>query len=133
MLRQLTIEQGIQQFLALQREFEPQLQATEETFRQPRIQAMIQLQARLTALSGSSHNGASMENLIRSVADLQRRLEEAGVPSVVIGGLAVSAWGEPRLTRDADLKVLARRDERGRILEWMADFTTLHADPAEAF
>ena len=133
LLRQLTIEQGIQQFLALQREFEPQLQATEETFRQPRIQAMIQLQARLTALTGNHHIGASMENLIRSVADLQQRLEEAGVPSVVIGGLAVSAWGEPRLTRDADLKVLARRDERGRILELVSDFTPLHADPDEAF
>ncbi|MFZ1475357.1 MAG: hypothetical protein WBE17_10665, partial [Anaerolineae bacterium] len=59
--------------------------------------------------------------------------EEAGVPSVVIGGLAVSAWGEPRLTRDADLKVLARRDERGRILELVSDFTPLHADPDEAF
>ena len=82
---------------------------------------------------GDVYKRQSMENLIRSVADLQRRLEEAGVPSVVIGGLAVSAWGEPRLTRDADLKVLARRDERGRILELMADFTTLHADPAEAF
>lgn len=74
-----------------------------------------------------------MESLIRSVADLQQRLEEAGVPSVVIGGLAVSAWGEPRLTRDADLKVLARRDERGRILELVSDFTPLHADPDEAF
>lgn len=133
LLRQLTIEEGIQQFLALQREFEPQLQATEEAFRQPRIQAMIQLQARLTALTGSRYNGANMEHLIRSVADLQQRLEEAGLPSVVIGGLAVSAWGEPRLTRDADLKVLARRDERGRILALVADFTPLHADPDEAF
>lgn len=63
LLRQLTIEEGIQQFLALQREFEPQLQATEETFRQPRIQAMIQLQARLAALTGNHHIGASMESL----------------------------------------------------------------------
>ena len=55
---------------------------------------------------------AVMENLVRSVARLQQCLEQAGIPSAVIGGLAVSAWGEPRLTRDADLKGLARRDER---------------------
>lgn len=131
LLRQLTIEQGIQQFLTLQREFEPQLQETEEIFRQSRIQALTQLQTRLVALN--NRNGASMENLIRSVVDLQQRLEKAGIPSVVIGGLAVSAWGEPRLTRDADIKVLARRDERGHILQLVADFTPLHADPDEAF
>ena len=131
LLRHLTLEQGMQQYLALQREFEPQLQETEGIFRQQRIDALTQLQARLATLN--TRNGAVMEHLIRSVADLQRRLEEAGVPSAVIGGLAVSAWGEPRLTRDADLKVLARRDERGRILELVADFTPLHADPDEAF
>lgn len=73
-----------------------------------------------------------MENLVRSVASLQHRLEQAGIPSAVIGGLAVSAWGEPRLTRDADLKVLAQRDERSRILQLLEDFTPLHANPDEA-
>ena len=131
LLRHLTPEQGIQQYLALQREFEPQLQETEGIFRQQRIHALIQLQARLVTLN--SRHGAFMEHLIHSVADLQRRLEKAGIPSAVIDGLAVSAWGEPRLTRDADLKVLARRDERSRILELVADFTPLHADPDEAF
>lgn len=131
LLRHLTLEQGMQQYLALQREFEPQLQQTEGIFRQQRIDALTQLQARLASLD--TRNGVVMEHLIRSVADLQRRLEGAGIPSAVIGGLAVSAWGEPRLTRDADLKVLARRDERGRILELVADFTPLHADPDEAF
>lgn len=130
-LRQLGIEEGIEQYLALQREFEPQLQETEAIFREQRNQALAQLQARLAALN--SRNGAFMEQLIRSVADLQRRLKEAGVPSVVIGGLAVSAWGEPRLTRDADLKVLARRGERDHILQLLGDLTPLHVDPGEAF
>lgn len=74
-----------------------------------------------------------MQNLIRSVADLQQRLEKEGIPSVVIGGLAVSVWGEPRLTRDVDLKVLGQREERGRLLQILADCTPLHADPDEAF
>jgi len=131
LLGRLTLEQGIQHYLALQAEFEPRLQETEALFRQPRIEAAFQLQARLARLNAS--NGAAMQNLVRSVADLQHRLEEAGIPSAVIGGLAVGAWGEPRLTRDADLKVLARRDERSRVLHLLADFTPLHADPDEAF
>lgn len=135
MLRALTLEQGIQQFLALQREFEPLLRQTETFFRAPRNQALSQLQTRLRTLNNlmtQRTDGNPMEHLVRSVAALQQRFAEAGVPSAVIGGLAVSAWGEPRLTRDADLKVLARRDEREHILELLADLTPLHADPDEA-
>lgn len=130
LLRRLTVEEGIQRYLALQVEFEPQLQASEPYFRQQRNDALAQLQARLLTLN--HRNGSVMENLVRSVASLQQRLEAAGIPSVVIGGLAVSVWGQPRLTRDADLKVLARRDERDRLLRLLADFTPLHADPDEA-
>lgn len=131
LLRDLSIEDGVRQVLALQRGFEAQLQQTEAVFRQPRSQTLIEMQARLATLN--RRNGASMEQLFQSVADVQLRMEQAGLPSVVIGGLAVGAWGEPRLTRDADLKVLARRDERSRILQILADFTPLHADPDEAF
>jgi len=131
LLRQLTVEQGVQQFLALQREFEPQLQATEPVFRPQRIAALARLQERLAALARA--NGGVMHDLIRAVADLQQRLDDADIPSAVIDDLAVSAWGAPRLTRDADLKVLARRDERRRLLQLLADFTPLHADPDEAF
>lgn len=131
LLRQLTVEQGVQQFLALQREFEPQLQATDSIFRPQRIAALTQLQERLAALAPA--NGGVMHDLMRSVADLQQRLDDADIPSAVIGGLAVSAWGAPHLTRAADLKVLARRDERRRLLQLLADFTPLHADPDAAF
>lgn len=131
LLRTLSVEQGIRQYLALQREFEPLLQQTEVTFRAPRNQALVELQARLCTLNAMT-DGIIMKHLARSVAALQQRFAEAGVPSAVIGGLAVSAWGEPRLTRDADLKVLARRDEREHILELLADLTPLHADPDEA-
>lgn len=131
LLRRLTVEDGLQQYLALQDEFEPLLIETEEVFRQPRIDAFVQLQARLAALN--STNGATMQSLIRSVAALQDRLEAAGLPSVVIGGLAVGAWGEPRLTRVADVKVLARREDPAKLLDLLDDFTPLNADPDEAF
>jgi hypothetical protein len=44
-----------------------------------------------------------MDNLFQSIQTLQRRLNDAGIPSVVIGGVAVAVWGEPRVTRDVDL------------------------------
>lgn len=132
LLRALSVEQSVRQYLALQREFEPLLQQTEPLYRASRHQAMIELQRRLCSLNPMK-DGNAMEHLVRSVAGLQRRFAEAGVPSVVIGGLAVSVWGVPRLTRDADLKVLLRRDERARVLALLADLTPLHADPDEAF
>lgn len=131
LLRQLTVEDGVRKVVVLQDEFEPLLIETEAIFRQSRIDAFVQLQARLAALNHT--NGAKMQSLVRSVAALQERLEKAGLPSVVIGGLAVGAWGGPRLTRDADLKVLAHREDRARLLRLLDDFTPLNADPEEAF
>ena len=49
-----------------------------------------------------------METLAQSIRDLQNRLREADIPSIVIGGVAVAIWGEPRLTRDVHLKILLR-------------------------
>ncbi|QLQ06783.1 MAG: hypothetical protein HZY76_12500 [Anaerolineae bacterium] len=123
------MEEGIQRYLALQVEFEPQLQASDSI---SASSATTPWRSCTRLLTLNHRNGSVMENLVRSVASLQQRLEAAGIPSVVIGGLAVSVWGQPRLTRDADLKVLARRDERDRLLRLLADFTPLHADPDEA-
>ena len=74
-----------------------------------------------------------MENLFRSIQALQRRLLEADIPSVVIGGLAVGAWGEPRVTRAADLKVQLGRDDAERLLRVLAsDYVSLLRDPGQA-
>lgn len=71
-----------------------------------------------------------MEQLFRSVKALQQRLSDAGVPSIVIGGAAVGTWGEPRVTRDVDLKVLLERDEADRLLALLApDYVSLLPDP----
>lgn len=37
---------------------------------------------------------------------LHRFLSERGFPYVIIGGIAVQRWGQPRLTRDVDLTIL---------------------------
>jgi len=57
-----------------------------------------------------------MGNLYSSIQALQKRLADAGVPSIVIGGVAVGVWGDPRVTRDVDLKVLLGRQDADRLL-----------------
>ncbi len=72
-----------------------------------------------------------MENLLQSIAILQRRLAEAGIPSAVIGGVAVGVWGNPRVTRDVDIKVMAQRNEAHRLWSVLsADYTPLIENPS---
>jgi hypothetical protein len=44
--------------------------------------------------------------LIEAAREVESILAEAGMKAVIIGGLAVFRWGEPRLTRDVDFTVL---------------------------
>lgn len=47
-----------------------------------------------------------MENrLLEALRRAVQFLEREGIPFVVVGGLANAVWGEPRATRDVDLKV----------------------------
>jgi len=74
-----------------------------------------------------------MENLGRSIRRLQQRLQEADIPSIVIGGVAVALWGEPRVTRDVDLKILLGREQADRLLAVLTpDYTPLLPDPRRA-
>ena len=41
---------------------------------------------------------------------------------MVIGGLAVAIWGEPRATRDADIKVQLTRRAAPRLLACLPEF-----------
>lgn len=74
-----------------------------------------------------------MEALFQSIAALQNRLRQAGILSAVIGGVAVGVWGEPRLTRDVDIKVLLGRDAASRLLNLLGpDYLSLLVDPLDA-
>lgn len=44
-------------------------------------------------------------HLLEALRRAVRFLEREGIPFVVVGGLANIVWGEPRATRDVDLKV----------------------------
>jgi hypothetical protein len=58
----------------------------------------------------------TLRNPLEGSAQLQALLAQAGIKSMVVGGLAVAVWGEPRATRDADLKVLLERRDSPRLL-----------------
>jgi hypothetical protein len=55
-----------------------------------------------------------------------------GIPSITIRGVAVAVWGEPRVTRDVDLKVLIGRGDADRLLRVLTpDYTPLVQNPVE--
>lgn len=73
-----------------------------------------------------------LDTLFQSVVQLQSRLSDAGLSSAVIGGLAVAIWGEPRLTRDVDVKVSLSRKQAARLLSILsADYTFLSDQPEQ--
>ena len=54
-------------------------------------------------------------------------------PNQEIGGIAVGVWGEPRLTRDIDMKVLVHREDRARLPAVLRAFTPLDDNPDDSF
>jgi len=74
-----------------------------------------------------------MNELIDAVVAFQNLLENEGIPTMAIGGIAVGVWGEPRLTRDIDMKVLIHREDRARLLAALRAFTALDDNPDDSF
>ena len=74
-----------------------------------------------------------MIDLVRAAANLQAGLDELGLANCVIGGLALQAWGEVRLTRDADFTVLTRFDDEPSKVEAMMQLMTPRIPDAFAF
>lgn len=71
-----------------------------------------------------------VQNQLESVARLQSSLLAASIQSLVIGGLAVAVWGNPRVTKDADLKVLLTREQAAQLLAALpSEYQALTADP----
>jgi hypothetical protein len=71
-----------------------------------------------------------VESLFQSILALQQRLSKEEILSIVIGGLAVAAWGEPRLTRDVDMKVLLSRQDADRLLDILStEYVPLTSQP----
>lgn len=55
---------------------------------------------------------------VTALADLTQWLEEAGVPAMIIGGIAVSILSRPRATNDIDALAIAPNDDQwGQLLD----------------
>ena len=68
-------------------------------------------------------------SLVEAAVEVQSTLTAAGIPSCVIGGLAVQRWGEPRATQDVDFSVLAPVGDEQRPLNLLLRvFTPRRAD-----
>ena len=71
-------------------------------------------------------------NLFKIAACVQSILRLGGIESIIIGGLAVAIWGEPRTTRDIDLKVLLKREQADRLLASLPpEYSRLSSDPED--
>ena len=79
----------------------------------------------------ASNKMETYPNLVKSAALAQRALSDVGIDSIVIGGLAVAIWGEPRLTRDVDLKVLLQRDRADELVKALPQGFRCIADQPE--
>jgi hypothetical protein len=56
------------------------------------------------------------ESLQAALADLAKWLDEARIPAIVIGGVAASVLGRPRLTRDIDVLAVLSEDAWSRAI-----------------
>ena len=71
-----------------------------------------------------------MAELDVSLMVLGRWLEQKRIPYMVIGGFAVTVWGEPRFTRDIDVSIQVRPEELEAVVDLLCtEFRSLTADP----
>ncbi|MBI2083811.1 MAG: hypothetical protein HYT76_09655 [Deltaproteobacteria bacterium] len=71
-----------------------------------------------------------MKDLLQSANQIQKYLSRSGIRSAAIGGLAVAIWGDPRLTRDVDLKILLKREEAHSLVKLLKPtYLCLSDDP----
>ncbi|BDG59797.1 nucleotidyltransferase [Caldinitratiruptor microaerophilus] len=62
-------------------------------------------------------NSGTPPSPVRAALEIASYLEARGVPYVIIGGLAVQHWGEPRATRDVDVTVMVSAESVDAFLE----------------
>jgi hypothetical protein len=58
-----------------------------------------------------------MNALFDAAIEVTRWLEDEKIPACIIGGLAVERWGQPRLTQDVDLTILAPYGDEDPIID----------------
>ena len=71
--------------------------------------------------------------LLEAARDVLALLNGHGFPACAIGGLAVLRWGQPRLTQDVDVSVLAPFGEEDPILDFLLSHLSSRRPDAKAF
>src|SRR4030067_1670823 len=56
-------------------------------------------------------------SLLQAVKEITKFLDRHKIPYVLLGGLAVQYWGEPRTTRDIDVTVVVSQEELESFLQ----------------
>src|SRR5438552_9935109 len=73
-----------------------------------------------------------MPELDDALVELSSWLTENEIRHMVIGGFAVTIWGEPRFTRDLDVTISVASEDLLRTIDLVrSEFQTLVADPAK--
>jgi hypothetical protein len=73
-----------------------------------------------------------MSELDHALTTLSSWLKENGIPHMVIGGFAVTVWGEPRFTRDLDVTVSVPVDRFAETIDRISKrFASLAGDPVK--
>jgi hypothetical protein len=74
----------------------------------------------------------SVNPVFEAALEVQGALVADGADYCFIGGIAVQRWGEPRLTRDADLTIMSRfREDERRVDYLLQRFATRREDARE--
>ena len=50
------------------------------------------------------------------VRDVSARLNRAGIPFMLTGSMAMTAYSEPRMTRDVDVVIAAQPEDAARLI-----------------
>ena len=58
-----------------------------------------------------------MQDELDIVRDVSHRLEGAGIAYMLTGSMAMNYYAQPRMTRDIDIVVALRREDRDRVVE----------------
>lgn len=74
-----------------------------------------------------------MNPILEAAAEIDRFCTERGLNFCIIGGLAVLRWGQPRLTRDVDLTIVAGFGGEESVIDPLLEQFDGRLDDAKAF
>ena len=74
-----------------------------------------------------------MNKQVKAIVEIHKFFTEENIPCVIIGGIALQHWGEPRFTRDVDVTILIPLGKEREFLEKILSFFSARMDDALEF